>query len=290
MPTQPEDHIQELSAHSGAATLFVHFVGGYDGGPVLVLLHGGPGISHEYMMPLEVLASEELRVVSYDQRGVGRSSGSVTSDPMKDYAEDLEAVRQAIGAERIHLLGHSAGGLPTISYTAAHPERVASIVFVDCMPPTASQLESSFSNVDARVRTLQAEGLITEELPEDANELLNAILPAYFVDPYNPQATQGLNGATYNPITGGEVMEKLGNYDLRPLLARITMPSLSFIANVPFGAEFAGGLADELPPDNSRHILMAECGHFPWIECPEWFFSEVRTFLEPHLEPLSNLS
>ncbi|HUS14644.1 MAG TPA: alpha/beta fold hydrolase, partial [Chloroflexia bacterium] len=87
-PPQPEDHIRELSAHGASATLFVRSVGGYDGGPVLVLLHGGPGISHEYMMPLEVLASEELRVVSYDQRGVGRSSGSVTSDPMQDYAED----------------------------------------------------------------------------------------------------------------------------------------------------------------------------------------------------------
>src|SRR5262245_19414822 len=79
MRRQPEDHIRELSAQSGGATLYVRSVGGYDGGPVLVTLHGGPGISHEYMMPLEILASEELRVVSYDQRGVGRSSGTVNS-------------------------------------------------------------------------------------------------------------------------------------------------------------------------------------------------------------------
>src|SRR5262245_58572577 len=283
MRGQPEDHIRELSAQSGGATLYVRSVGGYDGGPVLVTLHGGPGISHEYMLPLEILASEELRVVSYDQRGVGRSSGTVTSDPMKDYAEDLEAVRHAIGAERIHLLGHSAGGLPAIGYAATYPERVASIVFVDCMPPTVSQLQSSLGTIGARVGQLQAEGLITEELPEEATGQLNAILPAYFADPHHPQANQGLNGAMVNPIIGGEVMQGLGDYDLRPLLARISMPTLSFISKVPFGPEFAGGLADELPPANSRRILMEKCGHIPWIECPEWFYSEVGAFLEPHL-------
>ena len=284
MPTQPDDHIRELSAHSGGATLYVRSVGGFEGGPVLVVLHGGPGISHEYMLPLEALASEKLRVVAYDQRGVGRSSGSVTSDPMKDYAEDLEAVRQAIGAESIHLLGHSAGGLPAISYTAAHPERVASILFVDCMPPTARQLGPTFANMGIRVGQLQAQGLITQEIPEDSTEQLNAILPAYLADPHHPPATGGLNGARYNSMIGGAVMQGLGDYDLRPLLTRITMPTLSFISKVPFGVEFAGGLADELPPDNTRRILMEECGHIPWIECPDWFFGEVKAFLESHLE------
>ena len=125
--------------------------------------------------------------------------------------------------------------------------------------------------------------MIPEELPEDANEQLNAILPAYFADPRHPQATQGLNGAKVNPIIGDAVMQGLGDYDLRPLVARITMPTLSFISKVPFGAEFAGGLADELPATNSRCILMDECGHIPWIECPEWFFREVRTFFQQQI-------
>lgn len=283
MSTQSEDTVRELTAHNGHATLFVHCAGGYDNGPALVLLHGGPGVSHEYMLPLEALASDTLRVVCYDQRGVGRSSGSVTSDPMKDYVEDLEAVRQVIGAERVHLLAHSAGGFPAMGYASTYPEHVASVIFADSVPPTGTQLGRGFGNLGARLGQLQAEGLIPEQLPEDATEQLNAILPIYFVDPHHPHAALGLNGASYNSMIGDVVMQGLGDYDLRPLLARITMPTLSFISKVPFGPEFAGALADELPPANSRRIVMEQCGHFPWSECPEWFFSEVRAFLQPHL-------
>jgi pimeloyl-ACP methyl ester carboxylesterase len=235
------------------------------------------------MLPLEILASDKLRVVSYDQRGVGRSSGAVSSDPMKDYVDDLDAVRQAIGAERAHLLGSSAGGLPAIGYAAAHPERVASIIFVDSLPPTATQLNVGFEYRNVLLAQLRAEGLIPEQLPEDPTEELNALLPAYFADPHHPKAALGLNGASVDPIIGEAVMQGLGDYDLRPLLARITMPTLSFISKVPFGPEFASQLADLLPQWNSRRILMEECGHIPWAECPEWFFSEVQTFLQSHL-------
>ncbi len=154
MSRRPEDHIRELSAHSGSVKLFVRSVGGYDGGPVLVLLHGGPGVSHEYMLPLEALANDELRVVSYDQRGVGRSTGAGTADPMRDYVEDLEAVRQAIGSDRLHLFGHSAGGWPAMGYAAAYPEHVASVLFVDSVPPTGRQLYLGFEYADTVVASL----------------------------------------------------------------------------------------------------------------------------------------
>jgi L-proline amide hydrolase len=283
MATSLEATVREFKAQSGDATLFMRSVGGYDGGPLLVLLHGGPGVSHEYMLPLEALASDKLRVVSYDQRGVGCSTGIVSTDPMKDYIEDLEAVRQALGAERIHLLGSSAGGLPTMGYAADHPELVASIIFVDSLPPTVTQLNLGFEYRNVLVAQLREEGLIPEQLPEDATEELIALLPAYFADPRHPNVTLGLNGARVNPVIGDEVMNGLGDYDLRPCLAHITMPALSFISKVPFGAAFAGELAGELPQGSSRRILMKECGHIPWAECPEWFLSEVRAFLEPHL-------
>jgi pimeloyl-ACP methyl ester carboxylesterase len=281
MATSLETTVREFKAQSGDATLFVRAVGGYDGGPVLVLLHGGPGVSHEYMLPLEQLASDKLRVVSYDQRGVGRSTGVGTADPMKDYADDLEAVRQAIGAERLHLFGHSAGGWPAMGYAAAYPEHVASVLFVDSVPPTGRQLYLGFEYADRVLESLQAEGLVPEQLPDDPTENLNAVLPFYFANPRHPAVSQGLNGARDYP---NAIIEVLGDYDLRPLLARITMPTLTFISKFPFGPDFAGELADELPQGNSRRILMEDCGHFPWAECPEWFFSEVRAFLKPHLK------
>ncbi len=235
MAKSSEERVRELHAQSGDATLFVRSVGGYDGGPALILLHGGPGVSHEYMLPLEALANDELRVVSYDQRAVGRSTGAVTADPMRDYIEDLEAVRHAIRAKRVHLLGSSAGGFPAMGYASAYPEHVASVIFVDSVPPTATQLNRGFKYRHVLLAQLQAAGVIPEQLPEDATDELNTLLPAYFADPHHPKVSLGLNKARVYATIGDAVMRTLGDYDLRPLLASITMPALILVC----GAKWA---------------------------------------------------
>ena len=76
----------------------------------------------------------------------------------------------------------------------------------------------------------------------------------------------------------------MGDYDLRADLAALTMPALSFIAEIPFGAAAGEELADALPQGTSRWIVMRGCGHLPWLECPDWFLGEVRAFLWPRSE------
>lgn len=101
---------REFTADSHGVTLHVRVAGDPASGNVLIAIHGGPGVISDYLLSLESLAGPHLAVVTYDQRGVGRSS-SPQADPadytLAMYAEDLDAVRQAIGAESVHLFGHS---------------------------------------------------------------------------------------------------------------------------------------------------------------------------------------
>lgn len=305
MSAQP---IHEQWVVSGDAALFVRVAGGYDGGPTLVVLHGGPGISHDYLLPLAEFASHDLRVVFYDQRQVGRSSGiAASSEPLQEWADDLDAVRQAVGAERVHLLGHSAGGFPAIAYGSRYPQRTESIIFVDSVPPTASVLSQSWDRMLTRLASLQAEGLLPKDLlapqpgdeataavistdlptvtPNDGTAFVSAVVPVvHFVKPRDPSV---LHGATYRPIAGDRIMQALGDFDLRPAVATLTMPTLSFISSVPFGVEMAGALYDALPKASARRILLEDCGHLPWAECPDFFFAEVSAFLKPLIEAAS---
>src|SRR5688572_8491204 len=103
---------QEWMVASGEVSLFVRSVGGREGGPALVLVHGGPGVASDPLRVFERMASPDLRVVTYDQRGVYRSS--IPPDfgyQLSHHVADLEAVRVALGVDAMHVLGHSWGGL-----------------------------------------------------------------------------------------------------------------------------------------------------------------------------------
>ncbi len=100
-------------------------------GVPLVCIHGGPGFTSYCLEPLFELATH-AEVICYDQAGCGRSRERCPE--RRDYSvagfvAELEALRAHVGAPRMHLLGHSFGGLIAGEYALQYPERVESIVF-----------------------------------------------------------------------------------------------------------------------------------------------------------------
>ena len=131
--------VHELEVKSGDETLHVQVAGKGPSQQTLITIGGGPGLSAEYMVDLEQLAGPELAVITYDQRGTGRSSRPAATPAnyeLADYTADLEAVRAAVGAEQVHLLGHSWGGLVAMEYATRYPDKVSSLILVDSYPPT----------------------------------------------------------------------------------------------------------------------------------------------------------
>jgi pimeloyl-ACP methyl ester carboxylesterase len=101
------------------------------GEPALVFVHGLGSELEVWRPTLERLRSSR-RVVAYDQRGHGGSdrTGGYTLDAL---ASDLEALRRALGLERMVLVGHSMAGAVITTYAGTHPERVAGLVYVDAI-------------------------------------------------------------------------------------------------------------------------------------------------------------
>lgn len=95
----------------------------------LLLLHGGPGGSSDIFEPLEALANQGRTVIRFDQMGCGRSARP--RDPslwtIASCVEQIEGLRTALGLERIHLLGHSWGGMVALEYLLTRPTGVESV-------------------------------------------------------------------------------------------------------------------------------------------------------------------
>ena len=275
----PTPAIQELEILAGDVILFARVAGNVDSGNVLIASNGGPGLTSNYMRSLEALAGPELAVVTYDQRGNGRSTSPEmvpANFELVDYAADVEAIREEIGVEQVYVLGHSFGGLVAMNYAIHYPERARSLILLGSAPPLWDTIQDAFVSFGQRVSALQAEGILPQQLGDD----LEAILPAYFSDPaftFSPSDPGGPpeQNTSVNELT----WQAMAGYDLTADLAELRLPVLILYgADDPFGLTMAEASRDALVNSRVTYVLLEQCGHF-WHECPDATFEAIRPFL-----------
>ena len=206
----------------------------------LIVLHGGPAAGHRYLRSYAALAPRR-EVIFYDQSGCGKSDSppDLNLYTVERYVLELEDLRKQLGFEHILLLGHSWGGMLAAAYAAAHPTRVRAMVLAGSAPRW-----QGFSDAAARwLAELGPEAVKTVKRAEARGSIDD---PAYFrlLDIYyhrhlcrlhpwpawfeqdgqaigsNPVYVH-LNGPSEFQFTG-----TLANYDLRPQIRRLTMPTL----------------------------------------------------------------
>ncbi len=113
-----------------------------EGSSPLLCLHGGPGSSHAYFERLERLAEDGRQVVVYDQLGCGDSDRP--DDPslwsVELFVEEVDAVREALGLDRVHVLGTSWGGMLALEYALTQPAGLCSLVLSSTLASTEEWL------------------------------------------------------------------------------------------------------------------------------------------------------
>ena len=128
----------------------------------LLTLHGGPGACSDYLEPFEGLAASGRRVIRYDQLGCGNSGIAAPHDPamwtVELFVEEVEAVRDALGLDRVHILGQSWGGMLAMEYALTQPQGVAGLI-----------IESSPASMHLWVAEANR---LREELPPDVQATL----------------------------------------------------------------------------------------------------------------------
>jgi len=276
-PAPSENESRQLNVQTTDVTLYVQVTGNPAAGNVFIAIHGGPGMSSDYMASLEQLAGDKLAVVTYDQRGTGRST-SPSDDPanysLPKYVEDLEAVRQAVGVEQVHLFGHSWGGVVAMRYATVYPQKVRSIVLMGSGAPSLQAARDAQAYRAQRITALQQQGIIPATLTS-----VRDILPSYFSDPHFEPPDE-LQNLYYNPTVEQLTWSALGDFDFTADVARLDHRVLLLWGeDDPFGMPMAEVTVMALSAAQVDFVVLDKCGHF-WHECPDAFYPRVRTFLD----------
>lgn len=253
-------------------------------GPSTVVLHGGPGAHHDYLLPGFDALAHNRELIYYDQRGGGRSPVSrETPVGWREHVADLEELRQQWQLERLTLAGYSWGGLLALLYTVEFPERVARLALVSPAPAwreARQEFERRFAernmapDLQRQRAELRASGLKERDQDRYARRLFELSVAAYFFD---PTRAHDLTPFRVTGRTQQEVWASLGDYDLRPAISRLSVPAIVL-----------HGEADLIPLDTARvvaELLGAElhplphCGHVPYVEAFDAFVRLMDKFL-----------
>jgi len=275
---------RELKVQVDDVALYVRSVGNLESRNVLVAINGGPGQSSHYMVSLEQLAGKDFAVVTYDQRGTGRSTTPSGGYTLLDHVADIEAIRKAIGAEKVHTMGHSWGGIIAMFYATAHPQRVDSILLVGSGPPSKKMSLPGQARLAQRIRELMQQGIIPKNLPPNISELLEAILPAYFSNP-SYKIPDELKRTSIRANTNQMTLSAVGDWDFTAEVAKLDHRVLMLWGeDDPFGLPMAEATKSALSAAKVGFVLLKKCGHY-WHECLNEFLPHVRAFLKPRPGP-----
>jgi proline-specific peptidase len=262
-------------------------------GPVLVCHPGGPGFSSRYLADLGGLG-EELELVLLDPRGTGGSDPALGPHgyAIDDYASDLEEVRRHLGLERMFLFGHSHGGVAAIAYAARHPERVERLILAGTLPRQGpEQRAATQAALEKRAAEPWYEDAVKAlETEEDAGftdgrELMSLVLrmmPLYFAryDAAERAHVQSMADEELC-VDATRLWEQaiFERFDQRPLLPRLTMPTLVITGSEDFVTDPQVATEDFATIPAAQIHVVEGAGHMLFVEAPEAFRTAVLSFL-----------
>lgn len=245
-------------------------------GAPLVVLHGGPGESHDALRPhLDALAGPTTRVLYYDQRGAGRSPAPPCG--WREHVADVARVCERFGPAPFTLLGFSWGALLAALFAAERPEALTRLVLVSPGPVDAEgarRVDAALARAARRPAVAAFLDALDGDLrgaDPDRARAVARIAPA-FADPRRaldvaiPPVTAAAAEAAWASLRGVDVNERL---------VAVTTPTLIVQgADDPVAA--GGGFAALA---SARRVTLAACGHAPFVEAADAFLGAVRGFL-----------
>jgi proline-specific peptidase len=261
----------------------------------LLCLHGGPGVPHDYLEPLAAMAETGRRVIFYDQLGCGNSSHP--HDPalwsIRLFVEELVAVRQALGLDRVHILGNSWGGMLAQAYALTQPAGLASLILHSTLPSShqwvaeANRLRADLPP-DVQATLLQHEEAGTTDDPAYQEAMMvfyrrhlcrtepwpECVVRAFEKLAEDPEVYHTMNGPSEFYMTG-----LIKDWDIRGRLGEIRVPTL-----------ITSGRYDEATPliaetihrgiAGSEWVVFEQSAHLAHAEEPERYNRVLGDFLD----------
>jgi proline iminopeptidase len=257
----------------------------------LLVLHGGPGAHHDYLLPQMLELARDRHCVFYDQRGGGRSRHDDDRETItwESQVRDCEAVVRERSLDPLTIVGYSWGALLALLYSvqAAHGHAApapARLVLIEPAPISRTwrrAFEAEFTrrqqgpDAQAERAELAASGLRDRDPGAFRQRMFELGVAGYFADRRRARELTPfrVTGRVQQSIWGS-----LADFDLTGALRDVRCPTL-----------VVHGREDPIPLESSRAasgalqaelVVLDACGHVPYVEQPEALFRAIRSFLD----------
>ncbi len=265
----------------------------------ILCLHGGPGGTHDYMLPLADLAQYGYRVIFFDQIGCGKSElpKNITLFTVERAVEEVEGMRQVLWLGKVNLVGSSWGGMLAIAYALKYQRHLKSMITIGglaSVPLTTAEMERMKRELPIEVvevlNKYESEGDFENHEYQKAVEVFYQLhlcrLPQWPEELVH--TLEHVSRPVYHTMNGPNEFAIIGNiryWDATSQLHKIRVPTL-----------VTGGRYDEVSPKVARSIhrgikrsklvTFPNSSHLPFWEEREKFMGVVRRFLDNVNEPV----
>jgi proline iminopeptidase len=272
-------------------------------GEPLLILHGGPGSSHDYFLPYLLPLARHHKVIFIDERGSGKSQKleDRSAYTIENMVEDVEGVRQGLGLGKIDLLGHSYGGALAQAYALKYQRNLNHLILASTWSSSAALNEvfvrmkqNMAPELRARIDRLEAQGLFGQGKPYEKNRYSNEYMIAAWGEGYFPYVYHNRPDPNYDPTALGEAWDlyremwgehgefiidgNLKSVEYTERLGSIKVPTLMVV-----------GEHDECEPAlsqamhekiaGSKMVVLPNSGHMTFVDQTGMFIKAVDEFL-----------
>ncbi len=240
-------------------------------GPAVFFVHGIGARKTSWDEVCKFL-EKDFTCISYDLRGHGDSPKGLLPYSLEDLVDDLETLRQKLNIEKIHIVGHSLGGMIGPAYTKSFPENVISVSLIST---AAFRTTEDRNKVQSVLESMQEKGI---------SPILSTLTERWFTDQFINDRLADVEFRLEqvletDPEVFLDVFRIYAETEMSPWLNKIKHPSLVLTG------EYDGGcsprlnhlIADSL--SNSELCILKNYKHSLLIEAPHEVGEKVREFL-----------
>jgi pimeloyl-ACP methyl ester carboxylesterase len=239
-------------------------------GPIVAILPGGPGLDASYMADMaEAVATNGRRAILLEPRGTGESRAAIGDGSRLTVAgsvADVEALRRALGTDRMVVIGHSFGGAVAQAYAATHPEHVQGLILMDSVGP---DMRPDQKPLDGWRKRLEPQELTAYDAARARGDRLAAMklkfLGSFHRRDRGVAFLKALPDRTIHADIAPLSEDYARHYDVSAT-ARATFPVIIMAGEEDWIRGYEPGLGRTYP--TAMTILVPEAGHFPWADAP----------------------
>jgi proline iminopeptidase len=295
--------MEEGFVDAGGVLIYYKIIGR---GAPLMIVHGGPGASHDYLLPYLLPLARGHRLIFIDERGSGRSERleNAALYTVENMVEDVEGVRKALGLGKISLLGHSYGGVLAQAYAFKYQQNLTHLILGGTFYSTAEMNKvldrekqamppAEFKKVD----DLERAGLFDKGKPWERGRYPDDYAKLAWGDGYFPFLYQRHPDPNYDPVSGNtstswdlyrEMWGSHGEFiidgNLKSVEYADKLPGIKVPTLVICGDH------DESDPSlsrfmhekiaGSRLVVLPQSGHMAFVDQSNLYLKAVNDFLE----------